>query len=448
MTENVRQARPNIPTTTTKDDVPPTPPPPPTGRKLFNITAVCFFAWVFSIYDFTLFGTLLPVLAEDFGWSLTQSTSIATYVTIGTLIVSLAVGPLLDRFGRKPALIVTVLGAALCSGATGLVVGVASLVIIRSFSGLGYSEEVVNSVYLNEMYGKSKRRGFFYGLVQSGWPIGAMLSAGMTALLLPAVGWRWSFVIAMVPSVLVAVWASRLPESPVFLAIRKVRQLRKTGAVEEAAAIEIAYELPSNSHKPSLRELFVPELRRHTICMLLIWLFFWMPVQVFSVLGTTVLTEAKGISFDNALIVLVFANGLGFAGYIFHGWVGDRFNRRSTVLVSWTIATALTVLMLLGPSNAVFVNVTYGFVLFFFIGPVSALMFYMSESYPPHIRGMGMNLAHVMGPIGAILGSSGLTLVLSLGYSMTTAALVAGSACLGLSVALLLGTNRVDQQHH
>lgn len=429
-------------------EVPLTPPPPPSGRTLVKITLVCFLAWVFSVYDFTLFGTLLPVLAKEFGWTLTESTTIVTWVTLGTLVVSLGVGPLLDRFGRRPALILTVMGAALCSGATGLVVGPLSLVLVRAFSGLGYSEEVVNSVYLNEMYGKSKRRGFLYGLVQSGWPVGAMLSAGLTAWLLPLVGWRWCFVLAMVPAVAVAMAATRLPESPVFRALKRVRHLRHEGSPEEADALEAAYELPVGSHKPHIRELFVPGLRRHTICMLLIWLFFWMPVQVFAVLGTTVLTAAKGISFDNALLILLIANAAGFAGYIFHGWLGDHFNRRRTVILGWSIATVLTVVLLVGPSTPGFVIPLYALVLFFFNGPVSALMFYMAEATPAHVRGMSLNLAHIMGPIGAMLGSALLTLVLSLGFSMTTAALVAGSLFLGLSVLLLFGTNKVEQHHH
>ncbi|MFJ4207983.1 MFS transporter [Paenarthrobacter sp. NPDC089675] len=431
-----------------QDHVPPVPPPSSSGRTLAKITLVCFLAWVFSVYDFTLFGTLLPVLSEEFGWTLTESTTIVTWVTLGTLVVSLAVGPLLDRFGRKPALIITVMGAALCSGATGLVVGPLSLILVRAFSGLGYSEEVVNSVYLNEMYGKSKRRGFLYGLVQSGWPVGAMLAAGLTAWLLPIVGWRWCFVLAMVPSVIVALAATRLPESPVFRALKRVRHLRHEGHNEQADALEAAYELPIGSHKPHIRELFVPGLRRHTICMLLIWLFFWMPVQVFAVLGTTVLTAAKGVSFDNALLILLIANAAGFAGYIFHGWLGDHFNRRRTVILGWSIATILTVILLLGPSSPEFVIALYALVLFFFIGPVSALMFYMGEATPAHVRGMSMNLAHIMGPIGAMLGSALLTLALSLGYSMTAAALFAGSLFLGLSVLLLFGTKRVVQHHN
>ncbi len=223
-----------------------------TPKMLMRVSVVCFLAWVFSVYDYTLFGTLLPKIADDFGWSTAQATTIATWVTAGTFLVALSVGPLLDRVGRQRALVVTIIGAALSSGLTGLAAGAVSLVVIRAFSGFGYSEELVNTVYLNEMYGKSRRRGFMYSFVQSGWPVGALVSAGLTAILLPHVGWRWCFVIAMVPSILVALAATRLPESPAFAALQEVRRLRAAGEPSEADALagEMGLSVAGRARRP------------------------------------------------------------------------------------------------------------------------------------------------------------------------------------------------------
>ena len=71
-----------------------------------------------SVYDFTLFGTLLPVIAEDFGWSVAESTAINTYATIGVFLVALAVGTIIDKMGRKKALIVLMLGGAVLTETT------------------------------------------------------------------------------------------------------------------------------------------------------------------------------------------------------------------------------------------------------------------------------------------------------------------------------------------
>ena len=82
------------------------------NKTLVYSSIVCFLAWVFSVYDYTLFGTLLPPISEDFGWSTSFATFVVTLVNIGTFFVALSVGPLLDRFGRKPALFITTAGAA------------------------------------------------------------------------------------------------------------------------------------------------------------------------------------------------------------------------------------------------------------------------------------------------------------------------------------------------
>ncbi|MEP9328513.1 MFS transporter [Paraburkholderia phymatum] len=392
-----------------------------------RITITCFVAWVLSVYDFTLFGTLLPEISKSFNWSVSRSTEVATWVTVGTFIVSVGLGPFLDRYGRRTMLIVTVLGAAFSSGATGLAMGAVSVVLIRAFSGFGYSEEVVNSMYINEVYRNSSRRGLVYGFVQGGWPVGALIAAGLTAILLPIVGWRWCFVIAMVPSVCVAVSARKLPESPVFLALR---------ASEQNAA---------SRPKASLRDLFTPGIRLHSVCTLLVWFCNWMTVQVLLVLGTTVLTVGKGVSFENSLIVLVSGNAIGYLGFIVHGWLGDRIGRRLTVIVGWSCAFVVTACMLLGPKHATFVYAMYALSLFFVSGPVAALMFYFGESYPPQIRGMGMNFAHIMGPVGAIAGAGLLSVLLSSGMPMIHAAFITGSLPMLCAVLLMFGTRKIDQ---
>ena len=197
-----------------------------------------------------------------------------------------------------------------------------------------------------------------------------------------------------------------------------------------------------------MRELFTPSLRVHTIALSLAWLFNWMAIQVFSVLGTTVLTGGKGVSFDSALMVLVLANATAFAGYLFHGWVGDRFRRRPTIIVGWLVGSVITAAMLLGPDTGVYVIPLYALSLFFLTGPYSALLFYMGESFPAHVRGIGPNVAHVMGPLGAVVGSAVVAGMLNNGADLITAAVVAGSLSLLLSGIAMLFTRHVDQHDH
>jgi len=87
--------------------------PTVTRRQVSYATWVCFFAWVFAVYDFILFGTLLPQLGEHFQWSAEQQARLNTWVTLGTVIVAFAIGPIADRLGRRKGIIIAVAGAAL-----------------------------------------------------------------------------------------------------------------------------------------------------------------------------------------------------------------------------------------------------------------------------------------------------------------------------------------------
>jgi MFS family permease len=422
---------------------------PVTQKTIIYVSVIAFLAWVISVYDYTLFGTLLPVLAQDFGWSTTQATTVNTFATVGVFVVSLVVGPILDKIGRKKALVILMTGGAIASGLTGLVVGAASVVIIRSLTGLSLSEEVVNSVYLNEMLRKVRNRGFVYSLVQSGWPVGALLSAGITALLLPLVGWRWSFLVAAILAVPVILLALRLPESPTFLAMKEVKRLRETGDDASARALAEEHDLADlmqDTTNGGLRQVLAPGLRRHTICLAFAWLTNWMGIQVFSVLGTTVLVGAKHLTFENALIVLVLSNIAAFAGYLFHGWIGDRIGRKLTIALGWIVGGVISFLMLVIPTGEGLTITLYAFTLFFLTGPYAAMLFYMGESFPPHVRGTGANVAHVMAPLGGIAGSALLTGLLAAGLSMTVAAISAGSVFMLISGLLMVGAKTTNRR--
>jgi MFS family permease len=419
-----------------------------TTGELVYASVVAFLAWVVCVYDYIMFGTLLPKMAGDFGWTPSTSTAIATLVAIGTFFVAILVGPLIDYLGRKKALIVTTAGTAISSGLTGLTPATLAapfLTIIRAVSGLGYSEQAVNTTYLNEIYGNRRGRGFIYAFIQGGWPIGVLLAAAFTALLLGTVGWRGVFLLATVPALIVAGLGFRLRESPRFLAMQRVRQLEKENRHDEAVEFGRHFDIDVHHVKETtLQQIFEPDIRRHTIFLSLAFLTNWIGIQVFAVLGTTVLTEGKGTSFGSALTVLIVSNAAAYIGYLCHGFVGDRIGRRLTIAGGWVISGLAYTLMLFGPSSEAFVLTMYTIGLFFIIGPYAALLFFMGESFPTRVRGTGASFVNAMGPIGAIVGGALLTAFLTLtGQNMVLAAFLSGGLATILSGLLMLGTRDV-----
>lgn len=416
-------------------------------------TWIAFFAWVFAVYDFILFGTLLPVMGGHYSWSEAEQAEIATWVAVGGAVVAFAIGPIVDRIGRRGGIMFTIGGAALCSLLTAVCAGMGkgALIGVRSVAGLGYAEEGVNATYLTEIYAASddpkliKRRGFVYSLVQSGWPVGALIAAGLTALLLPAIGWQGCFVFAAVPAFVIAVLARKLKESPQFQVHLRIAQLRKAGQESEARSLAYEYDVDYDEHaKAGVVAAFRGAALRPTVVLSVAILLNWSAIQVFSVLGTSVIVSVHHLSFENSLWILVLSNLVGFIGYLFHGWLGDRIGRRNTVALGWMCGGLAFAAMLQAPSELMPVVALYSLGLFFLTGPYSAMLFFMGESFPTSIRATGGAIVHAMGPVGAILAGLGITSVLGAGGQWHSAALWFGALPCFVSGVVMWAARHVE----
>lgn len=434
-----------------------------TPRDVKFASWICFFAWTFAVYDFVLFGNLLPVLAEDLGWASAQSTAINTWVTAGTAAVAFGLGPLVDKIGRRKGILLAVIGAAVASLLTavagwviGLVagVGIVMLILVRSIAGLGYAEQAINAAYLNEMFAhvytdpaKARRRGFIYSLVQSGWPVGSVLAAGSVYLLFPIGGWALCFIVAAFPAVLIVIAGRWLKESPQFTARHTAEKLLAAGDTEEAYEFASTMGVDLSERSAPLAAAFKGESRRSTLVIGTAFLLCWLGVLVFVILGTSLLTAADGkdITFNNALEVLVVSNGAAFAGYLFHGWLGDRIGRRNAISMGWLLCGVSYSVMLLIPAGSYgLVLALYSIGLFFLLGPFSALLFFNGESFPVHTRATGGSIINAAGQVGAIIGGFLVTMALDSNQSWTEAAFYWGCLPIFAAGLLILGARNVN----
>lgn len=426
----------------------------PAASSIRYATWIAFFAWVFAVYDFILFGTLLPKIGQNFGWSEATQIELATWVAIGTAVVAIFVGPFVDRMGRRAGVIFTVGGAAICSTLTAAIGGAwgkAPLAMVRSVAGLAYAEQVVNATYLSELYAASdsqklkKRRGFIYSMVQSGWPVGALIAAALSAILLPIIGWRGCFVFAAIPSLVIAFLARKLPESPQFELHREIARLRQDSdhASAQSLAAEHGIDLELHSNV-GIRGAFKPATRRALFVLSGAFLLNWFAIQIFSVLGTSVIVSVHHISFENSLLILILSNLVGFFGYLTHGWLGDRFGRRNVIGIGWACGGIVFAAMLFAPNSFVPVVALYSLGLFFLIGPYAALLFFISESFPTSVRASAGALINATGPIGAVISGACATTMLSTGSDWQWAAMLFGALPCFLSGLLIFAARHVD----
>jgi MFS transporter, MHS family, shikimate and dehydroshikimate transport protein len=145
-----------------------------------------------------------------------------------------------DRFGRKGALVTTLLIVGIATFIIGVMptyatIGVAApiaLVFIRLLHGFGIGGEQGNAILITCEHAPSLRRGYWGAWVQLGAPAGFVLPLGIFALLSATLsngqfltwGWRVPFLLSLLLVGIGLYIRLKLTESPLFIAMRRRRE--------------------------------------------------------------------------------------------------------------------------------------------------------------------------------------------------------------------------------
>ncbi|KAI4802247.1 hypothetical protein KUCAC02_020097 [Chaenocephalus aceratus] len=165
---------------------------------------------------------------------------------LGALLMSLAGGPLLDRYGRRFSLL---LSAALVVGGTVMLIAVNTLVFFtlgRVIVGMGTALSGTGAcLYIAEI-SPMERRGLLVTLYELMLVVGVMLGFGCSYVFSTVPhGWAYTFGLVIPPALLQISILVFLPASPRFLVTRgKVEQARKVlarmrGGVQEHVEKEL-----------------------------------------------------------------------------------------------------------------------------------------------------------------------------------------------------------------
>jgi MFS family permease len=125
----------------------------------------------------------------------------------------LLLGVFADRFGRRPAMALSVVIYAAGSIAAGLARSLEGLIACAAIAGLGIGGQWAAGQTLLAETVPPRLRGRFGALAQTGAPIGLGLATLVSTQLAPAIGWRAGFFIAAVPLVTVPLLFAFVPES-------------------------------------------------------------------------------------------------------------------------------------------------------------------------------------------------------------------------------------------
>jgi len=338
--------------------------------------------WMLDAMDFMLFTFALRAIQNEFALASGTMGLLFTVALVAGAVGGIFFGRLADAIGRVRALMWSMI---IYAGATaGLATSstIWHLVFWRIIVGLGMGGEwSCGSVLVAETW-PAKHRAKAIGFMQSGWAIGALAAAGLSALILEPLGWRVLFLVGAFPAV-VAVFIRRTVAEPEIW-----REERKSG----------------NRTEPLL-ELFSPRLVRRTFFASLLaaavlvayWgLFSWLP----SFLATPVEDGGAGMTLTRSAAWMIVVQIGAFLGYVSFGWFADRFGRRpaftffmiaaSIVVPIYANAPNERVLLLIGP-----------LVGFFGSGYFSLFGAFLAELFPTSVRGSAQGFCYNVGRLAS-----------------------------------------------
>jgi MHS family proline/betaine transporter-like MFS transporter len=198
----------------------------------------CTIGQVFENYDFVLYGFMAGPLSRAFFPSGDQVAGLlSTFATFGVGFLMRPVGAFIigrfgDKYGRRRALVLTILMMALATGIIGLIptyaaIGVLApvvLVICRLFQGFAAGGEWGGAAVFLVEYAPQNQRGYISSYQQVGTGLGLLLATLAAALLtyfldasaFQSWGWRIPFLIGFVLGPIGHYLRTRVAETPVF----------------------------------------------------------------------------------------------------------------------------------------------------------------------------------------------------------------------------------------
>lgn len=194
---------------------------------------------VLQWYDFALFGYFAPIIAatyfpnDSYYAALMKAFGV---FAVGYLLApfgSVCFGYIGDRFGRKRALTLSILGMAIPTALISIVpgyhyIGIAAPILItmlRMIQGFVASAEIVGSTIFLVEHAKPGNQSLYGCLSSSSYSLGLVV-AGLaasffTASFMPDWAWRLGFAVALVAGLLIFFVRKHVHETPAFVQIKE-----------------------------------------------------------------------------------------------------------------------------------------------------------------------------------------------------------------------------------
>lgn len=415
------------------------------GWRQIAIALLCLLVLAIDGLDYQMLAYVAPLVIEDFGISKAELGTAISAALIGMAIGAMAGGPIGDRVGRKPAIVVTALFFGVTTVATGFASNTAELFGLRLLSGFGFGVAFPNAFALAAEWMPPRYRTLAVSTGAVGSALGGLAGAGVAAWVIPAFGWRYCFWFGGGFTLAVTILlALLLLESPDYL----LKAGRRDRLERVMATVFGEVELPPAPATQPARPKPPPIIisRRYLRTNLALWISaIGYSIASFGTYSwtTTILTSA-GHSLNSALLGSSAYSSLALVGPLLSGALATWLSKRSILLglsALWIAATLALVSALLTRGDELLLFALLGLI-GFCAGSFAAVLYAAAaDLYEPGGRSTGIGatigVTRICGMIAAAMGGALLTVDPSFRAFYVSMALL-----LGLSVLGLLGLPR------
>ncbi|MBA5637675.1 MFS transporter [Duganella sp. LX20W] len=417
----------------------------PFARFQKTILALCFLIVAIDGFDTASIGFIAPALRAEWHISAAALAPLFGAGLFGLMAGALLLGPLADRIGRKPVLLVSVGFFGLTCLLSAFATDMQSLLVLRFLTGLGLGGAMPSAITLTSEYCPQARRATLVTTMFCGFTIGSAFGGLVAAQMLSTIGWRGVLGIGgALPLLLLPVLMLALPESLRWLVLkgRKPASARRIAA-RIAPALRDTPALVVSDRKAvgsPVAALFRDGLLGGT---LLLWLTFFMSLLIVYLLSSwlpTLLTKA-GHGLSQASFISSAMQIGGTVGAIVLGRLMDRFRPHNVLGVAYLAAAGFIVLVAAAASTVALLVVAVFAVGFCVSGSQVGANALAAAFYPTASRATGVSWASAVGRSGSVLGSmvGGLLLSLQLSnetifYLLAVPSLIAAAAMTAMGV--------------
>ncbi|HEY4549822.1 MAG TPA: aromatic acid/H+ symport family MFS transporter [Bacillus sp. (in: firmicutes)] len=414
-----------------------------------------FFIIAFDGFDLVVYGTVVPVLIEEWNLTSVEAGAMGSYGLFGMMFGAIFFGTLADRIGRKNVIAITLILFSLFTFLCGFADTPTLFSTFRFLAGLGLGGIMPNVIALLTDYAPKSMRSMIVSIVLCGYSVGGILAPILGILIMPTLGWESIFWVAGLPLLALPLMYKQLPET--------ASHLIRTGKKEELFATlskvdpgatfnknDEIVELQTTGTKVPLIGLFKEHRALSTI---MFWMAFFSCLLMVYGLNTWLpkLMIEAGYALNSSLGFLIALQGGAIIGTLIMGRLCDKYGSKKILVPMY--ASGAIALTLLGFGGNMFV--IYLFVAIAgaaTIGSQNIVQAYVSQYYPANIRstalGMASGIGRIGGMLGPILGGFLLSITLPIHMNFIAFAIPGLIAAIALALVPVKHANKESNEIH